>query len=70
MCGIGIICHHDSEFYSSQFLKMSMVESQSELFEIELINKKRFRIQLSLESALGLTAPGLNNFPVIIVFVY
>ena len=35
-----------------------------------VINKKRFRFQLSLESALGLTAPGLNNFPVIIVFVY
>ena len=70
MCGIGIICHHDSEFYSSQFLKMSMVEFQSELFEIELINQKRFPFQLSLESALGLTAPGLNKFPVIIVFVY
>ena len=49
---------------------MSMVESQSELFEIELINQKRFRFQLSLESASGVTAPGLNNVPVIIVFVY
>ena len=68
MCGIGIIHHHDSEFYSSQFqFQTILTEIPPLIFKTK--NDSDSNSHWSPSQPRSESAPGQNNVPVIIILV-